>query len=111
MLNDVPAVYEVRVMPQANESKADIEDYLAGFSHASDIEKVAALIEEAIDGLTERPTRHRLLRQAVSPRFIRCAPAGKYVIFFDVDEAAQTVSVLDVQHRRRSDAFLCGRLA
>ena len=104
-------MYSVELSPAAERAIKDIGAYLDSFSDPSDIEKVEDRIATTIEGLSIMPTRHRryLPPLATDPN-LRCAPAGKYVAYFSVDEDAEAVTVLDVQHRHRHPAAVRRRL-
>ena len=104
-------MYSIKFLPSAESAIEDIHTYLESFSSPSDIEKVEGRIEATVDGLSDMPTRHRRYHPPLAHHpDIRCAPAGKYVVYFDLDEDARRITVLDVQHHRRDPDFSRRRL-
>lgn len=104
-------MYKVETSAQASEVLDAIEENLSSFAHPSDIQKVFAKIFSAIDGLEEMPGRHGPYQAGTRlKREVRRVSAEKYVVYFTIDEALKLVEVIDVQHRRRSSAFLYQRL-
>ncbi len=103
-------MFRINPSQQALDAIESNAEYLVGFADDSDIVKVLTKIREAIQALSQIPTRHRLYRPPIAGRTIRCAPAGKYVVYFEADEVAQVVGVIDVQHRRRDPSVVRNRL-
>ena len=104
-------MYSVEVSPAAEQAIEDVGRYLESFTDPSDIKKVEDRIESIINSLDQMPTRHRrYLPPLLTHPDLRCADAGKYTVFFDVNERAQLVTVLDVQHRRRNPRVVRRRL-
>ena len=105
-------MYAVERTEQAIEAIREIRSYLDDFADDSDIAKVLLRIRETVNSLAELPTRRRrYLPPVARDPSIRCASAGKYVVYFGIDEPAARVYVLDVQHRRRNPAFVRRRLS
>ena len=95
-------MYAVSFRDRAKERIEAIDRDLSDRYPASDVVKVLLQIAAVIERLGEMPTRHRrYLPPLPHAPNIRCAPAGKYVVYFEVDEEARLVTVLDVQHRHR----------
>lgn len=104
-------MYRVEVSRQAHDAVLQIDVYLGGFAHPADIATVLDRVAVTLQGLRERPERHPRYHLASATDVpIRRAPAGKYHVYFLIDEAAEVVHVLDIHHRRRDPAVIRRRL-
>lgn len=95
--------YAVVYSPQALEDLRDIASYLTLTLHAPDAAKrLTGRIRKQIRELGHLPTRHPLVDwEPWHSMNLRHVPVGHFVVFYRVQEAAQTVTVIRIVYGGR----------
>lgn len=95
--------YQVIITPFARQGMKEILEYLAEEVSDEVAEKVRRGLMEAMQGLTEMPTRHSIVgsisdEQTIYRRILKWS----YRIIYTIKEQALTVIVVDIAHSRRN---------
>ena len=95
--------YDIIITPDAMDDMMELRDYIANvlLSPITVLEYIRT-VREKIAGLTQLPARYKLLdEEPWHSRGVRRITAKSFYVYYRIDEAAETVYVLNVIYAKR----------
>lgn len=97
--------YKVVVTKNAGSDVEGIIQYIAQQDGNANIAlQIAHRLKQAMYSLREMPERHRVLKTSYITAItnIRFLPVDRFLLFYSIDEQADTVSIIRVFHMRQN---------